>query len=74
MIIESKNFTPLMWITVGLLLLGVILLVWAWRMTLRKNQECRDCGYDLTGIPEEAATRSQSPFRSSRSQSPSCDN
>ena len=54
LIIESKNFTPLMWITVGLLLLGVILLVWAWRMTLRKNQECRDCGYDLTGIPKDA--------------------
>ena len=55
MILEYNITTPLMWLTVALLLLGVVLLVRAWRMTVRTNRECGDCGYDLTGIPEDAA-------------------
>ena len=55
MILEDRTITPLMWLTVALLLLGVVLLVRAWRMTVRTNRECGDCGYDLTGIPEDAA-------------------
>ena len=53
MILEYKITTPLMWLTVALLLLGVVLLVRAWRMTVRTNRECGDCGYDLTGIPKD---------------------
>ena len=44
-----------MWLAVGLLLLEVILLVRAWRRTIRTSYGCRDCGYDLTGISEDAS-------------------
>ena len=55
LIFKSIYFTPLIWLAVGLLLLEVALLVRAWWGTIRTNYGCRDCGYDLTGIPGDAS-------------------